>query len=423
MSLESLATLTVDGITLGMIYALVALGYTMVYGVLQLINFAHGEVFTSGAFLGALFLTWVGVDSQTPVAAMVAWLILAFLFSIVLTSVLGAAIERLAYRPLRGMARIAPLLSAIGVSIFLQNLIMLAFGADSIAVPQPAVFVRSFIVGGVHVRYLAIFIVVLSAVLMVALSLFVRFTKLGKAMRATSQDAEAAEMMGIPANRTIVSTFVIGSALAAVAGLLVGMYYGSIRFNMGFLYGIKAFAAAVVGGVGNIPGAVLGALLLGLAENYGVGLPLGIIGRGVLVMAAAGIAFQVVVMPRRVGAEIRSADASGSGGRPGGGRTSGGDREPRENLARLCYLGGLPIDLWVLRTERSDSFIRGHARRAARLSTINACLLLAGLLGTTVLAPVQVSSEWKDVTAFLLLILVLILRPSGLLGERLPEKV
>ena len=277
MALEHVFSLTVSGVTVGMIYALIALGYTMVYGVLQLINFAHGEVFAVGGYIAASTLIWAGIDDGMPLWVKVAYFALAVLVSVAVTATLGWLIERLAYRPLRGRSRIIPLLSAIGVSIILQNLLIVIFGPEPMIMPTAIVPSGSFELFGARIRVLQVVIIVTSLLLMALLTWIVKGTRMGKAMRATSQDREAAEMMGIETNRTISFTFVMGSALAAVGGFLVAMYYGSLQYDTGFLYGLKSFTAAVLGGIGNIPGAVVGSLVLGLAETWGVGLRLGLL--------------------------------------------------------------------------------------------------------------------------------------------------
>ncbi len=292
-----------NGLTIGMIYALVALGYTMVYGVLQLINFAHGEIFMVGAYL-ALFMIWV-FSLFSAGASFFVILPCVFLFSMAGASLLGAAIEKTAYKPLRGSPKLTALITSIGVSFFLQNAVMLICGSKEKVVPEVIPNLR-FGVGAVSISLVQIIIFTISTGLMFFLSWFVKHTALGKAMRATSENPEAALLMGISVNRVIRVTFVLGSALGAVAGSLFAMYYGSINFHDGYLAGIKAFTAAVFGGIGSIPGAMLGGVLLGLFEGLAAG---------------------------------------------------------------------------------------------------------------------YISSEWKDVFAFLLLGAVLIFRPSGLLGENLPEKV
>ncbi len=286
-----------------MVYALVALGYTMVYGVLGLINFAHGEVFMVGAYLALsviwLLSTWFGA---LPFGVT---LIAVFVFSMIGSALLGATIEKVAYKPLRGSPKLTALITSIGVSFFLQNAVMLICGSKEQSVPEIIPNLQ-FHLGGVTFSLIQVVIFGVSIELMCFLTWFVKSTKTGMAMRATAENPEAANLMGISVDRVIRTTFVLGSALAAVAGALFSMNYGSVNFHDGYLAGLKAFTAAVFGGIGSIPGAMIGGLLLGIFEGLGAG-----------------------------------------------------------------YL----------------------------------------------------SSEWKDVFAFALLVMVLIFRPSGLLGENIPEKV
>ena len=258
----------INGITLGGLYALIALGYTMVYGVIQLINFAHGEIFMFGSFGGFAALSWFvnsGFAEDHPAISIIG----AFLAAMVVSAMLGALLERIAYRPLRKAPRLAPLISAIGASIFLQNVMMLIIKARMQVYPDiiPEEFIE---IGNVSISYFQIFIILGSVFLMVALALFIRKSKTGKAMRAVAEDKEAAALMGVDVNRIIVITFVIGSVLAAAAGVMVGIYYTQINHMMGFIPGIKAFTAAVLGGIGNVAGAMLGGYFLGLAEALGV---------------------------------------------------------------------------------------------------------------------------------------------------------
>ncbi|RMF91849.1 MAG: branched-chain amino acid ABC transporter permease [Nitrospinota bacterium] len=251
----------INGITLGSFYALIALGYSMVYGILKLINFAHGEIFTAGAYVGLTTLVTLLLWGVNIFVALLGSFLLAMGYS----ALLGVMIERVAYRPLRASSRITALLSALGMSIFLQNGMMLAQGAQ--AKNYPHLFThQAFYLGEIKLTALQLFIIVLTILLMLALQAFIQQTTLGKAMRATSQDIEMAEMLGIDVNKVIALTFLIGSALGGAAGVMVGLYYGPIEFDMGFILGIKAFAAAILGGIGNIRGAMLGGLLLGLIE-------------------------------------------------------------------------------------------------------------------------------------------------------------
>lgn len=251
----------INGITLGGVYALIALGYTMVYGILGLINFAHGEIYMLGAYLGIIFLaffTAIGLTSYSlPLA-----LILTFILSVVFCSSYGFTIEKIAYKPLRNAPRLSPpLISAIGVSIFLQNYVMLTQGATDKIFPH--LFEKAGIeLMGARVTYTQIFIIAASAILMLSLNLFITKTRMGKAMRAVAQDKVMASLVGININTVISATFIIGSGLAAVAGLMVAAYYGLVNYSIGYIAGIKAFTAAVLGGIGSIPGVILGAIIL-----------------------------------------------------------------------------------------------------------------------------------------------------------------
>jgi branched-chain amino acid transport system permease protein len=275
--------LFVNGVTLGSLYALIALGYSMVYGILKLLNFAHGDVYMIGAFLGYGVLSALGGPTSLNIALIPA-LILMFLAAMVGSGLLGVAIERFAYRPLREAPRIAPLISALGVSFLLQNSALLLFGAEFRAYnpfllgsAHPEQFLPGplidpvFVIAGVNIQTVQIVVVSLTAALMVALTVFVARTQTGKAMRATSFDREAAAMMGIDVDRVIASTFFIGSILAGAAGVMFGLLYSQIFHLMGFLAGLKGFTAAVVGGIGSIPGAMLGGLVVGLTESFASG--------------------------------------------------------------------------------------------------------------------------------------------------------
>ncbi len=258
----------VNGLVLGSIYALVALGYTMVYGILELINFAHGEVTMVGAMVAlAVMGALLGAAPDLPGILVV---IAGALVAIPACSLLGYTIERVAYRPLRQAPRLAPLITAIGVSIILQNVAMLIWGRQYIAFP-PILPQAAFQIAGAQVSALQIFIVLLSATAMAGLWFMVQRTRLGRAMRACGESREIASLMGVDVNRIISTTFIIGSALAAVAGLMVSAYYGLAHYYMGFMLGLKAFSAAVLGGIGNLGGAVLGGLLLGVIEALGAG--------------------------------------------------------------------------------------------------------------------------------------------------------
>jgi len=261
----------INGLTLGAIFGLIAIGYTMVYGIVGMINFAHGEVFMIGAFVAVITFTALGsFTAGNPVLAVLFVLSVAVLF----TALHGWAIERVAYRPLRGSFRLAPLISAIGMSIFLQNYVQVLQGAK---IKPLAPVIRGNIVlteqAGftVAISYLQIIIITLTVTLMVMLTLLIHRTALGRAQRACEQDARMAALLGVDVDRTIALTFVIGAALAAVAGLIYVMYYGVVDFFIGFLAGLKAFTAAVLGGIGSLPGAMLGGVLIGLIEAFWAG--------------------------------------------------------------------------------------------------------------------------------------------------------
>jgi len=255
-----------NGLTLGAIYALIALGYTMIYGVIQLINFAHGEVFMVGAYLAltvvlglaALGLPWWGSLGVCMVGAMAG------------CALLGGVIEHTAYRPIRQAPRLNALITAIGMSFVLQNAVMLLYGATDRQFPSLIPLIR-WDFGGVTVTFMQAIIWLSGALLMVGLQILVMRTKLGTAMRATAQDLTACALLGVSVNRVIAVTFMVGSAFAAMGGLLFGLNYGTINFHDGYLTGLKAFTAAVLGGIGNIPGAMVGGLVLGLLEGLGAG--------------------------------------------------------------------------------------------------------------------------------------------------------
>ncbi|GAA3543953.1 high-affinity branched-chain amino acid ABC transporter permease LivH [Zobellella aerophila] len=254
-----------NGLTIGSTYALIAIGYTMVYGIIGMINFAHGEVYMIGAYAAFMVMTGLmmaGIDSTFLL------LTSAFLVSMVLTSVYGYSIERLAYRPLRSSKRLIALISAIGMSIFLQNMMRLSQGSRDVAMP-------TLVSGGwnfgeadfqASLSYMQLIIFVVTFISMTLLSLFISRSRMGRACRACAEDLKMANLLGINSNSIIALTFVIGAALAAIAGVLLGSYYGVINPYIGFIAGLKAFTAAVLGGIGSIPGAVLGGLLLGVTE-------------------------------------------------------------------------------------------------------------------------------------------------------------
>ena len=322
-----------NGLTLGSVYAVVALGYTMVYGIVQLINFAHGEVVMIGcmvAFSVIVALAPTGLPPFIVVGAGIAAAVPACM-------AVGYAVERVAYRPLRGAPRLAPLITAIGVSIVLQLLALLVWSRNIIAFPQ-IIELKLFHLGtsetSAAISNIQLAIIATSVTMMAGLLFLVYRTKLGIAMRATSQNAQVAGLMGIDVNRVISATFVIGAALGAVAGAMVGTYYGIAHYQMGFILGLKAFSAAVLGGIGNLGGAMLGGLLMGLIEALGAGY---------------------------VG-----------------------------DFTNVCLL---------------DRFLPGF-------SEVCAASPESSLFG----------SNYKDVYAFIVLILVLVFRPSGLLGERVGDR-
>jgi len=255
-----------NGITLGGVYALVALGYTMVYGIIQLINFAHGEIYAAGGYMGVILISWLFAQGFPPFVCLGAALVLAMGYC----ALLAMAVEKLAYKPLRQSSRLSVLLSALGMSIFLQNGLMLTQGVYDRAYPGEMVQ-GGFELGGVMLSYMQLIIVGVTALLLVALNILVYKTRIGKAMRATAQDKTMSALVGINSNRIISITFAIGAGLAAAAGIMVGLYYGSVRYDMGFVPGIKAFSAAVLGGIGNITGAMLGGLIIGMIEVFAAG--------------------------------------------------------------------------------------------------------------------------------------------------------
>jgi len=265
--MEYFIELFFSGLTRGSIYALIALGYTMVYGIIGLINFAHGEIYMIGAFTAFIVATVLSIFGFPLLAIF----IIAATAAAVWSSAYGYTIEKLAYQPLRNAPRLSPLISAIGMSIFLQNYVLLAQTSDFMPFPQlipEFAFMDSFsgIIGSSD-----LVILVTTAVVMVILTWLIKFTRIGKAMRATAQDRKMAMLVGINVNHVISMTFAIGSALAAIGGLLIASHVGQINFFIGFIAGIKAFTAAVLGGIGSIPGAVLGSFILGLTEAFATG--------------------------------------------------------------------------------------------------------------------------------------------------------
>jgi len=319
----------INGLTLGAVYAIVALGYTMVYGIIQLINFAHGEVVMIGAMVALTVINLLAAAGLPPLVV----LLIGAGCAIPVCMLVGYGMERLAYRPLRRAPRLAPLITAIGVSIILQHLAMLVWSRNVLAFPQ-IIETRVYTVAGAAITNVQIAVLLVCVAIMAGLAALVYRTRLGIAMRATAQNAQVAGLMGIDVNRVIAATFVIGAGLAAIAGVLVGTYYGVAQYTMGSILGLKAFSAAVLGGIGNIPGAMLGGVLLGVVEALGAGY---------------------------IG-----------------------------DLTDLCRIAG--ISDWL--TQRCSG--GGH-------------FVLFG-------------SNYQDVFAFVVLILVLVFRPSGLLGERVGDR-
>ena len=260
----------INGLTLGSIYGLIAIGYTMVFGIIGMVNFAHGDVFMLSAFIALIFFlmltTWLGV------ASVIVALLIVLVVAMVLTAMWGWAIERMAYRPLRGSFRLAPLISAIGVSIFLANFVQVVQGARNKPTPPMVQDVVPLWTGSngytVALSYKQIIIMVMTAVLLSIFWYVVQKTSLGRAQRACEQDRKMAALLGVDVDRTISLTFVIGASLAAVAGTMYLLYYGVVSFADGFVPGVKAFTAAVLGGIGSLPGAVLGGLIIGLIETF-----------------------------------------------------------------------------------------------------------------------------------------------------------
>jgi branched-chain amino acid transport system permease protein len=270
----------VNGLAKGSIYSLIALGYTMVYGIVELINFAHGDIFMLGSFIALALLNLLGVTDMVAGGIVPVVLILLFVLAgtAILTGLLGVSVERIAYKPLRHAPKLAPLISAIGMSFILQNVGQIWRGPA--AIPFPDVFPNQQLsILGVRVGLKSLLVFVLCVLIMAALTLFVQRTKLGKAMRATAQDYDTSSLMGINVNNTITLTFFIGTLLAGAAGLIYGVYIGSVWFVQGYQAGLKAFTSAVLGGIGNIPGAMLGGLIIGLVEamsdQYGTCIGLG----------------------------------------------------------------------------------------------------------------------------------------------------
>ncbi|WP_447752085.1 high-affinity branched-chain amino acid ABC transporter permease LivH [Pseudomonas nicosulfuronedens] len=259
----------INGLTVGSTYALIAIGYTMVYGIIGMINFAHGEVYMIGSYVAFIVITGLAMMGIVSLPVII---ICTFAASIIVTSAYGYSIERIAYRPLRGSNRLIPLISAIGMSIFLQNEVLLAQDSKDKAIPN--LLPGNFIIGademtGVTISYMQVLIFIVTLLAMYGLSMFISRSRLGRACRACAEDLKMANLLGINTNNIIALTFVIGATLAAVAAVLLGLQYGVINPHIGFLAGIKAFTAAVLGGIGSIPGAMLGGLVLGVAEAFG----------------------------------------------------------------------------------------------------------------------------------------------------------
>lgn len=267
MDFQYLSELFLGGLTRGSIYALIAIGYTMVYGIIELINFAHGEVYMLGAFTGLIIAGVLGIYGFPPMAV----LVVAALAAIIFCAGYGFTMERIAYKPLRNAGRLSPLISAIGMSLFLQNYIILAQTSDFLPFPK-LIPDFEFLEPIAHVFGSSDFVIVVtSSVFMALLTLFIKYTKMGKAMRATAQNRKMAMLLGVDADKIISITFIIGSSLAALGGVLIASHVGMVNFAIGFLAGVKAFTAAVLGGIGSIPGAMLGGLFLGLSESFATG--------------------------------------------------------------------------------------------------------------------------------------------------------
>ena len=269
--LPQLTQQLVNGLSLGAIYALIAIGYTMVYGIIGMINFAHGEIYMIGSYVGLVTLTAIGVQAGYPLPLLLA---AALIVSVAVTGLLGWTVERVAYRPLRGGPRLVPLISAIGVSIFLQNFVQIGQGSRDMSVPALISGALEFQMGSdftVTVPYSRMIIVGVTLLLMTGLTLFIARSRMGRACRACAEDMGMANLLGIDTNRVISFTFVLGAMLAAVGGVLIALTIGKLNPYIGFIAGIKAFTAAVLGGIGSIPGAMLGGVLLGLAETFAAG--------------------------------------------------------------------------------------------------------------------------------------------------------
>ncbi|HKF73871.1 MAG TPA: branched-chain amino acid ABC transporter permease [Stellaceae bacterium] len=261
----------INGVSLGAMYALLALGFTMVYGIIELINFAHFNVFMVGSFIALWVFEAMGFSGQSQVLyglPLFGVLLVGLVVVMLVTGFLGVAIERVALRPMRGFPGTAPMITTIGVSYILFNIILLTIGANTLNYANPMPNVR-WEIGDATLRLREVLLWVVSFILMLGLHYFVRYTKMGKAMQATAQDQEAARMMGVDVDRVVVTAFFLGSALAGAAGMIFGLYYNYTSFIIGYTAGLRAFTAAVLGGIGNIPGAMLGGILIGLIESLG----------------------------------------------------------------------------------------------------------------------------------------------------------
>ncbi len=267
MDFSYLGQLFLGGLTRGSIYALIALGYTMVYGIIELINFAHGEIYMIGAFTALIVSTVLTMYGMPQVAA----IIIAGLAAIIYSSAYGYTVEKIAYKPLRTASRLAPLISAIGASLFLQNYVLLLQTSDFLPFPELIPDFKFWEPYEYLFTSTELVILITTVIVMILLTILIKFTKIGKAMRATSQDRVMAALMGINVDRVISVTFIVGSATAAIGGVLIASHIGQINFYMGFIAGIKAFVAAVLGGIGSLPGAVLGSFVLGLSESFFTG--------------------------------------------------------------------------------------------------------------------------------------------------------
>ncbi|RXJ65620.1 branched-chain amino acid ABC transporter permease [Halarcobacter ebronensis] len=250
----------INGLTIGSLYALVALGYTMVYGVMKLINFAHGDLVAFSAYVGLTIFSQLFGSSATSFVS----IIIIFVLTSIIVAFVGVLLERLAYRPLRTAPRLSAVVSALGAALVIQNGIMLIWGPNMLIFPADLLPNTTWNIGGVIITFTQVCILILSAVLMAALYVFINKTKMGTAIRATAIDQDAAKLMGINVNRIVMIIFIIGSILGAIGGLFIGLYYRALIFDMGWLYGLSAFIAAIIGGIGSIPGAMIGGLLLGL---------------------------------------------------------------------------------------------------------------------------------------------------------------